>query len=94
MLQVDPEFLKGWRESVFPGGCAHAGELETSMLLYLSPESVRQDKIKSEIARTNQLNSKYMWTDLFSGRGTSRRFARYWTVLPRKIGRLSCCYWR
>ena len=65
MLQVDPEFMKGWRESVFPGGCAHAGELETSMLLYLSPESVRKDKIKSEIARTNKLGSKYMWTDLF-----------------------------
>ena len=58
--------MKGWRESVFPGGCAHAGELETSMLLYLSPESVRKDKIKSEIARTNKLGSEYMWTDLFS----------------------------
>lgn len=66
MLQVDPEFMRGWRESVFPGGCAHAGELETSMLLYLSPESVRKDKIKSEIARTNKLGSDYMWTDLFS----------------------------
>jgi creatinine amidohydrolase/Fe(II)-dependent formamide hydrolase-like protein len=36
------------------------------MLLHLAPESVRQDKIKSEIARTNKLNSKYLWSDLFS----------------------------
>lgn len=67
LLQVNPDFESKWRESVFPGGCAHAGELETSMLLYLAPESVRQEKIKSEIAKTNQLGSKFTWTDLFGG---------------------------
>lgn len=36
------------------------------MLLYLSPESVRKDKIKSEIAKTNKLGSKFLYTDLFS----------------------------
>ena len=36
------------------------------MLLYLAPESVRQDKIKSEIAKTNKLGSKFLYTDLFS----------------------------
>ena len=36
------------------------------MLLYLSPESVRQDKIKSEIAKTNQRESDFIWTDLFA----------------------------
>ena len=66
LLKVDPDFDSEWRESVFPGGCSHAGELETSMLLYLSPESVRKDKIKSEIARTNKRGSKFVWTDLFS----------------------------
>ena len=66
LLKVDSDFDKEWRESVFPGGCSHAGELETSMLLYLSPESVRKDKIKSEIARTNKRGSKFVWTDLFS----------------------------
>lgn len=65
MLTVDPEFESKWRESVKPGGCSHAGELETSMLMHLSPESVRTDKIKSEIARTNKLGSKFVWTDLF-----------------------------
>ncbi len=65
LLTVDPEFKDKWRESVFPGGCSHAGELETSMLLHLSPESVRKDKIKSEIAKTNKMGSKYIWGDLF-----------------------------
>ncbi len=65
LLTVDPDFKEKWRESVFPGGCSHAGELETSMLLHLSPESVRKDKIKSEIAKTNKMGSKYIWGDLF-----------------------------
>ena len=65
LLTVDPEFKNKWRESRFPGGCSHAGELETSMLLHLSPESVRKDKIKSEIAKTNLMDSKYIWSDLF-----------------------------
>ena len=65
LLTVDPEFKNKWRESRFAGGCSHAGELETSMLLHLSPESVRKDKIKSEIAKTNLMDSKYIWSDLF-----------------------------
>ena len=66
LLKVNPDFDKEWRDSVFPGGCSHACELETSMLLHLSPESVRKNKIKNEIAKTNQLGSKFVWTDLFS----------------------------
>jgi len=53
---------------VFPGGCAHAGELETSILLHLDPDCVRTDKTKSEISKTNKRNSKYIFTDLL-GRG-------------------------
>jgi creatinine amidohydrolase len=68
LLQVDPDFKDKWRESQFPGGCSHAGELETSMLLHLDPDSVRKDKIKSEIAKTNKMGSKYVWGDLF-GKG-------------------------
>lgn len=65
MLTVNPEFSKQWRESVFPGGCAHAGELETSLMLHLTPHLVRKDKIKSELSKTNQLGSKYTYSDLF-----------------------------
>lgn len=68
LLQKDPDFKDKWRESVFPGGCSHAGELETSMMLYLDPDSVRKDRIKSEIAKTNQYGSDYIWGDLF-GKG-------------------------
>ena len=66
LLKVKPDFDSQWRESVHPGGCSHAGELETSMLLHLAPESVRKDRVKSEIAKTNKLGSKYVWTDLFN----------------------------
>jgi creatinine amidohydrolase len=65
LLQVDPTFMAKWRESIYPGGCSHACELETSMLLHLAPESVRKEKIRSEIARTNLVGSKYIWGDLF-----------------------------
>ena len=68
LLKVHPDFDSQWRESVFPGGCSHAGELETSMMLHLAPESVRMEKIKSEIAKYNQTGSKYIWGDLF-GKG-------------------------
>ena len=36
------------------------------MLLHLAPESVRTDKIKSEIAKTNKMGSEFIWTDLFA----------------------------
>src|SRR5262249_61089442 len=35
LLTVDKQFLPRWRQSKFPGGCPHAGELGTS--LYLDP---------------------------------------------------------
>ncbi len=66
LLKVNPDFDKQWRESVFPGGCSHSGELETSMMLHLAPESVRKDRVKSEIAKTNTLGSRYIWGDLFA----------------------------
>jgi creatinine amidohydrolase len=65
LLDLDPSFKEKWRESVFPGGCAHAGELETSMLLHLTPESVRKDQVKSEIVKTNKMGSRFVWSDLF-----------------------------
>lgn len=68
LLQVNPGFDKQWRESVYPGGCSHACELETSMLLHLAPQHVRQDRIKSELAKSNKLGSKFIWGDLF-GKG-------------------------
>ena len=42
LLTVDKDFLPNWRESKFPGGCAHACELETSMYLYLDGDNVRE----------------------------------------------------
>lgn len=66
LLTVDKEFLPGWRQSKFPGGCAHACELETSLYLYLQEDDVRKDKIKNGLISFNQDNSPFNWVDLFS----------------------------
>lgn len=49
------------RESEFPGGCAHAGELETSLYLHICPERVDMSKISTHIANRW---SKHVWVDL------------------------------
>ena len=71
-LSVDPDFLPNWRESRIPGGCAHAGELETSVYMYLDGDHVRRDKIKDgDIAFNVKEPSNFRWVDLFSaGPGT------------------------
>ena len=66
LLTVDKDFLPSWRESKFPGGCAHAGELETSLYLYLDGDNVRKDKIQSGVIRFNEENSPFHWVDLFA----------------------------
>lgn len=66
MLTVDPDFLPRWRESAVPGGCAHAGELETSVYLHLAPDDVRKDKIASGKISYNEEGSRFRYTDLFA----------------------------
>ena len=65
MLTVDKEFLPSWRESKIPGGCAHAGELETSLYLYLDEDNVRKDKIENGDISFNNENSPFNFVDLF-----------------------------
>jgi creatinine amidohydrolase len=64
LLNVDPAFMKGWRESKFPGGCAHACELETSLYMYLDGDNVRTDLIKNGDISFNNDNSPFNWVDL------------------------------
>ena len=66
LLTVDKAFLPSWRESKFPGGCAHACELETSLYLYLDEENVRKDKIKSGTISFNEEDNPFNWVDLFA----------------------------
>jgi creatinine amidohydrolase len=66
LLTVDKKFLPRWRQSRFPGGCAHACELETSLYLYLDGEHVRKDKIKSDVISFNKEESPFNWVDLFA----------------------------
>ncbi len=66
LLTVDPEFLPSWRESAFPGGCAHACELETSVYMYLDPDNVREDRIANGTISYNEENSPFNWVDMFA----------------------------
>src|SRR6186997_3346035 len=66
LLTVDKKFLPSWRESKFPGGCAHACELETSLYLYLDEDNVRKDLIKSGTISFNDEDSPFNWVDLFA----------------------------
>jgi creatinine amidohydrolase len=66
LLTVDKAFLPRWRQSKFPGGCAHACELETSLYLYLDGDHVRKDQIKNGVISFNEENSPFNWVDLFA----------------------------
>lgn len=66
LLSVDKDFLPSWRESKFPGGCAHACELETSLYLYLDNDNVRKDKIKNGVISFNEEGSPFQWVDLLA----------------------------
>ena len=65
LLTVDKQFMPGWRESRIPGGCAHAGELETSLYLYLDGDNVRKDKIKNDVISFNEEENPFNYVDLF-----------------------------
>lgn len=65
-LTVDKTFLPHWRQSKFPGGCAHACELETSLYLYLDGDNVRKDLIKNDVISFNEEGSPFNWVDLFA----------------------------
>ncbi len=70
-ISVDPEFAKKWRESIYPGGCAHACELETSLYLHIDEDNVRKDKIENGYYKFHEKKSKYRWVDLWgAGPGT------------------------
>jgi len=49
------------RESEWPGGASHAGEMETSLMLYLYPELVNEQAISKEIPPSD---SNFIWRDL------------------------------
>lgn len=66
LLTLDKEFMPRWRQGRFPGSCAHACELETSLYLYLDGDGVRKDLIRSEPASFNAEESPFNWVDLFA----------------------------
>src|SRR4051812_2969874 len=83
LLTVDKAFLPKWRQSKFPGGCAHACELETSLYMYLDGENVRTDRIKNGTISFNEEDSPFSWVDLF-GAGPATVIS--WTSSYSKTG--------
>ena len=65
LTSVNPDFMSKWRESKYPGGCAHAGEAETSLALHLDENIVNMENAKSEKG-LNKYNSSYQWVDLWA----------------------------
>ncbi len=65
LTAVNPDFMSKWRESKYPGGCAHAGEAETSLALHLDENIVNMENAKSEKG-LNKYNSSYQWIDLWA----------------------------
>lgn len=69
--QIARQAFEAVRESVVPGGCAHACELETSMYLYLNGDYVKRDKIKDEMAHNLPESAEWYAHDLFFSAPTS-----------------------
>ena len=66
LLTMDPDFISSFRESVFPGGAGHAGEVETSIYLHLAGEKTQMDKAVDHIAWYNlQGTEGLQWGDAF-----------------------------
>jgi creatinine amidohydrolase len=83
LLLVDKDFMPRWRQSKFPGGCAHACELETSLYLHLDGDNVRKDKIKNGDISFNLENNPFNWVDLY---GTGPATIISWTSSYSETG--------
>jgi creatinine amidohydrolase len=85
LLRVDPGFVESFRESVYPGGCAHACELETSVYLHLAAEKVKTDEVKDHIAPISSRGEMgFEWVDLF-GTGPVNIVERTSTLTPSGV---------
>ena len=71
------DVIRSLRESEFPGGMAHACELETSIYLAVAPELVQMDKAEKDISAPQ---SDYFYMDWFDGPGS---MMEYWSTLSR-----------
>ncbi len=58
---LDLDSIREHRTSKYPGGIAHAGELETSLYLHLNPDPVRMDLAKADYSFPK---SQFIYHDL------------------------------
>lgn len=72
------------RESEYPGGASHAGEVETSIYLALAPEHVKMAKATKDISLPK---SRYFYTDLAPEKspktGTPVKMLEWWSTLSK-----------
>jgi creatinine amidohydrolase len=85
LLTIDKAFLKQWRQSIFPGGCAHACELETSLYLHIDEGAVRTDLIEDDVSAvpTESFAAEAMWVNLFAAGAVS---VTSWTSRRSRAG--------
>jgi creatinine amidohydrolase len=85
LLTIEPDFLPGWRDSVFPGGCAHACELETAVYLHIDEDAVRKELIEDDLSAvpTDGFAKEALWVDLFA---TGAVATTTWTSRASKAG--------
>ena len=70
--------IREHRQSEYPGGMSHAGELETSVYLYLNASAVYMDQAEQDI---HFHRSKYYWHDL--GGGSPVRMVEWWSRISQ-----------
>lgn len=63
------------RESAVPGGVSHACEMETSLVMYLRPELVKEEYLVKEIPPS----SCFIWRDFFNPAPV--KFMDYWSTM-------------
>ena len=85
LLTIDKAFLQQWRQSIFPGGCSHACELETSLYLHIDESAVRTDLIEDDLSSmpTEGFAAEAMWVDLFAAGAVS---VTTWTSRRSRAG--------
>jgi creatinine amidohydrolase len=70
--------IREHRNSEYPGGTSHAGELETSVYMHLNRQAVQLELAQRDV---NFHKSKYYWHDL--GGGGPVRFMDWWSRISK-----------
>lgn len=79
LIAIDPGFRANWSDGDFPE-TSHGGDVETSLMLYLAPKTVR----KKKITRQKPYSTKEYYSDVTAGRSLVNTFG--WTSATTPSG--------